>query len=109
MLVYSDEAYTMASIFYNTVKDMSRRGDPKAMELFQMLEPFFKRPRRASAQPTEKQVERDMHAFIHGKRDGKIVIENITPKLTGGVHKIIDEKFTDSAAFRESEQGEVKE
>jgi hypothetical protein len=77
------------------------------MELFHALQPFFKRPKRASAEPTEKELERDLHALIHGKKDGKIVIENVKPKLTGGKHKVVDERFADSAQFRKSEEGEI--
>jgi hypothetical protein len=109
MLVYSNEAFGMALIYYNNVKEMSRRGDPKAMELFRTLQPFFRKPRRASAEPTEKELERDIHALIHGKKDGKIVIENVKPKLTGGKHKVVDEKFADSAQFKETIQGSQKE
>jgi hypothetical protein len=41
--------------------------------------------------------------------DGKIVIENIRPKLTGGKRKIVDETFKDTTQFRESEGGSIKE
>jgi hypothetical protein len=44
----------------------------------------------------QKQTLRDANALLHGKRDGKIVIENVNPKLTGGKHKVIDEKFDNS-------------
>jgi hypothetical protein len=37
------------------------------------------------------------------------VIENIKPKATGGVHKVIDERFSDSAQYRETEEGEMRE
>jgi len=109
MLVYSNEAYGMSLIFYNMVKEMSKRGNPKAMELFRTLQPFFKKQKKASGEPTEKELERDLHALIHSKKDGKIVIENIKPKLTGGVHKVVDEKFTDNIAVKESAEEDVKE
>jgi hypothetical protein len=109
MLVYSDEGFGMSLIYYNSVKEISRRGDPSAMELFRALQPFFKRPKRASAEPTEKELERDLHALIHGKKDGKIVVENVKPKLAGGKHKVVDEKFADSAQFKETAEGEIKE
>jgi hypothetical protein len=108
MLVYSNEGFSMSLIYYNSVKEMSRRGDPSAMELFRALQPFFKRPKRASAEPTEKELERDLHALIHGKKDGKIVIENVKPKLVGGKHKVVDEKFADSAQFKETDEGGIK-
>jgi hypothetical protein len=37
------------------------------------------------------------------------VVENIKPKLTGGVHKVIDEQFTEDAQFKATEEGEIKE
>jgi len=107
MLVYSNEAYGMSLIFYNMVKEMSKRGNPKAMEIFRTLQPFFKKQRRVSAEPTEKEFERDLHALVHSKKDGKIVIENITPKLTGGVHKVVDDVYSGHAAVKES--AEVQE
>jgi len=102
MLVYSNEAFTMSLIFYNTVKEMSRRGDPKAMELFRMLQPFFRRQGRPSAEPTEKELERDLHALIHGKKDGKIVVENITPAKAAGARKVVDDVYKGRAAVKES-------
>jgi hypothetical protein len=44
-----------------------------------------------------------------GKHDGKIVIENIRPRLTGGTRKIVDETFKDTAKFKDSEEGEITE
>jgi len=41
--------------------------------------------------------------------DGKIVIENIRPKLTGGSRKIVDETFKDTAKFKDDIEGEIIE
>jgi len=109
MLVYSDEAYRLSGIFYNNVKELSRRGNPMAMELFHTLQPFFKRPKRAGAPLSEKEELRDAKAISRGKKDGKIIFENISPKLTGGVHKVIEEKFNDSESFSEKADGEIKQ
>ena len=108
MMVYSDDAFQMALIFYNMVREMSRRGDPEAMEIFDALRPFFRRPRRASAEPTAKDLERDLHALIHGKADGKIVVENETPKITGGARKVVDEVRRGRAAIKETLEEEEK-
>jgi hypothetical protein len=48
-------------------------------------------------------------ALIKGTKDGKVIIENIKPKFSGGVHKIIDEQFKDSTRFKETEEGEIEE
>jgi hypothetical protein len=109
MMIYSDDAYSMALNYYNMVKEMSRQGDPEAMELYRELKTYFKRAKRVSDEPTEKQQMRDANAFIKGRKHGKLLIENVKPKLTGGVHKVIDEKFTNSARFRESEEGDIEE
>ena len=52
MLIYSNEGFIMASMFYNTVKEMSRRGDPTANALFRTLRPFFERPKRPNTKTT---------------------------------------------------------
>jgi hypothetical protein len=58
MIVYSDDAFSMALIYYN--------------------------------------------ALIHGKKDGKIVVENISPKTTAGVRKVVDDTRRSKAAVRET-------
>jgi len=44
-----------------------------------------------------------------GKHDGRLVIENRKPKLTGGKRKIIDETFRDKAEFKETDDAEITE
>jgi len=58
---------------------------------------------------TEKQQIRDAKSAILGKHDGKIVIENIRPKLTGGIHKVIDETYKDTAKFKDDIDGSITE
>ena len=109
MLVYSDEAFTMSLIFYNMVREMSRRGDPVAMELFNTLRPFFRRRRPADAEPTTKELERDLHALLHGTKEGKIVVENETPVIKRGARKIVDDVHKSKAALKESAEEEITE
>jgi len=110
MLVYSDDAFTMSTIFYRMVQTMSRRGDPQAIQLFRTLSPFFTpRNKRANAEPTAKEIERDLHALIHGTADGKMLIENESPKTTKGVRKVVDEVSRGRAAIKESIQAEIKD
>lgn len=90
LLIYSYDAYSMSLIFYKMVKEMSRRGEPVAVELFKELRPFFKRTRRAGAPVTGKRAERDLRALMHGKKDGELIVKNISPKLSGGARGIID-------------------
>jgi hypothetical protein len=108
-LIYSDDAYSMALLFYNNVKAMARRGDPMAKALAATLKTYFKKSKPSSAEPTNKKILRDVKALERGTKDGKIVIENVKPHMTGGVHKVVDETFKGKVEFKESEQGGVKE
>jgi hypothetical protein len=109
MMVYSDDAYSMARIFYANVREMSRRGDPMAKALETELKTYFKTSRKVSNKQNEKELERHAHALIHGTKDGVLKIENISPKVTGGVHRVVDETFKGKAGFKETDEGGVKE
>jgi hypothetical protein len=103
MLIYSNEGFIMASMYYNTVKEMSRRGDPTANALFRTLEPFFRRPKRPNTKTTMKQAEHDFEGLLKGTKEGSILIENIAPKITGGERKIVDNVRKGSLSVKEQE------
>jgi hypothetical protein len=105
----ADITYTDALEFYASVREAAKRRIDGAETIHRELEVFFRRTRAKGDEPTGKELERDIKALIHGKRDGKIVIENIKPKLTGGGRKVIDEKFTDSGQFKEIDEGKITE
>jgi hypothetical protein len=105
----ADVAYTDALEFYSSVREAAKRRVDAAETLHNALSIFFKHHKGETEQPTEKQELRDAKSLIHGKHDGKIVIENIRPKLTGGKRKIVDETFRDTAKFRDDVEGEVIE
>jgi hypothetical protein len=109
MMIYSDDAYSMALNYYNTVKEQAKQGDNEAVELYDELKKSFKRKKRISETPTGKEIIKDVKALERGTKDGKIVIENIKPKLTGGVRKVIDDVHKGKAEFKESEDGEIIE
>jgi hypothetical protein len=109
MMIYSDDAYSMALNYYNMVKEMSKQGDPTAMELYRELLPFFKRPKRTSSEPTEKELERDLHALIHGKADGKIEVISERPKASAGKRVLVDEVNRGRAAIKQTAEAEIEE
>ena len=104
MLTYSDEAYSLSLIFYNSVKELARRGNPDAITLYRQLQPFFRRrnPEHGSKPPTEHETLRDAKALLHGHKDGKIVIENERPHLSEGKRIIVDETHRDKANLKET-------
>jgi hypothetical protein len=106
----SDIAYTDALEFYASVREAAKRRVDAAESIFHELARFFKSlGRKPEEEPTEKQAKRDFNALLHGKHDGKLVIENIKPKLSGGKRKIVDQTFKDTEEFKESFEGEIKE
>jgi len=108
LLLTGDEAFRIALMYYNSVRDASRRRVPGAMALFNMLQPFFKSAsRRRSDEPTEQEVERDVKALLHGKKDGEIIIKNESPHTTGGVHEVIDQVHKGHTAVKETLEEEI--
>jgi hypothetical protein len=61
----------------------------------ELFDTYFERKKSsdksADKPETEKELLRDIKGYIHGTKDGKVVIENIKPKLTGGVHRVLSE------------------
>jgi hypothetical protein len=101
--------YTDALEYYAGVREAAKRRVDPAETLDRDLATFFKRSPQTGKEPTEKQLKRDMNALLRGKKDGKIIIENEKPKITGGSRKVVDETFKDSAEYKETEEGSIKE
>jgi hypothetical protein len=108
-LIYSDDAYSMALLFYNNVKSMAKRGDPMARALADTMKTYFKKKKSDPVEPTNREILRDVKALERGTKDGKIVIENIKPHMTGGVHKVVDDIRTGHTAIKESDEADIKE
>jgi hypothetical protein len=45
---------------------------------------------------------------MKGKKDGEIIIRNISPKTAGGAREIIDETFDKNTSFKETDEGSIK-
>jgi len=65
--------------------------------------------RKTQEEPTKKQLRRDINALERGKKDGEVIIKNVSPKTIGGKREIIDETFKDSARFKGSIEGDIEE
>ena len=105
----ADVAYTDALEFYASVREAAKRRVDAAETLHHELSAFFKRRPSMQDEPTEKKARRDFNSLLHGKHDGKLIIENISPKATRGKRKIIDEMFKDTAQFKETESADFVE
>jgi hypothetical protein len=105
----SDMVYTNALEYYSQVQDAARRRIDSAESIYNELHSFFRRGPMESDQPTKKQLKRDFNALERGKKDGEIIIKNVRPKTTGGKHEVIDETFKDTASFKETDEGSIKE
>ena len=107
-LVMGDEAYRLALSYYGAVRDAAKRRVLGAQELFNILRQFFVSLRRSKNEPTEQEEERDFRALLHGVKDGKIIIENERPHLTGGKHIVVDETHKEKEHWKATEEGKVE-
>jgi len=105
----ADIAYTDALEFYASVREAAKRRVDAAETIHNELSIFFKRRRGETEEPTEVKAKRDFNSLLHGKHDGKIVVENIKPKLSGGKRKVIDETFRDTTQFKGMIEGDIQE
>jgi len=105
----SDIVYTDALEFYASVREAAKRRVDAAESIHSELARFFKRTGRNSEEPTAKQLKRDVNALLSGKRDGKIVIENVKPKAVAGKRKVVDKKFADSVKLKDTDGYEYED
>ena len=104
LLQSGDRAFRLALMYYNTVRDLARAGDPGARDVFNTLSLFFKRGStgRAGEEPTEREVLRDAKALIRGSREGEIVIKSKSPAAaaTAKERVLLDETVSTSKRNR---------
>jgi hypothetical protein len=108
----SDMIYTDALEYYSQVQDAAERRIDSAESIYAELHDFFRnmgQHETGEAAPTNKKVKRDINALMRGTKDGEVIIKNIKPKTTGGTHEVIDETFRDTAKFKDTEEGEIRE
>jgi hypothetical protein len=105
----ADLCFRDALRIYASLQEQTRARVPGASPLFEALRDFFRRRRRTGDEPTEAELERDIKRLLHGTADGEIIIKNESPKVSGGVHTVVDSIHTGRSAFKETEHGEINE
>ena len=100
----ADIAYTDALGFYGSVREAANRGVDAAETIHKDLETLFKHKKTADGKITQKKAITDAKAVIRGEKDGKIEVENISPKLTGGKRKIIDERYNSDFQYKNTDR-----
>jgi AcrR family transcriptional regulator len=105
----ADLCYRDALRIYGSLQEQTRARVPGAAPLFEALQDFFRRRRRPGEEPTEKELERDIKRLLHGTADGEIVIENVSPKVSGGVHRVVDNVHKGKTVIKETEEAVIDE
>ena len=90
LLLAGDDAFRMARTYYASVRAAARSQLPGAQQVYQLLNLFWRRPRRASDEPTMMELERDFRRVLHGMKDGIVSAQHESPTTSGGVHEVID-------------------
>jgi len=107
LLLLGDEAFREAMIFYGSVRDASLRRVQGARELFRIMQQFYRRQKSHGDEPTESEVERDVRALLHNKKEGEIIIRNEKAHSEGGEHLVIDHTHSHHDALQHSKEGET--
>jgi hypothetical protein len=94
LAVVGDAAYHDALAFYSEVKQATAQRIPGAEAVYNDLKTYFKRSKSKSDKPTEAQIERDVRALLHDTKEGKVLIENEHPAVSGGERKVVDEVYS---------------
>ncbi|MCL2117988.1 MAG: fibronectin type III domain-containing protein [Planctomycetaceae bacterium] len=109
LLIASDDAFRMANTYYATVRTAARRQLPEAAQVFQMIDLFWRRPRRTTEEPTIPEVERDLRALLRGTKDGEIIVRNESDQIVKGERVIIDNTMkAQSSKFKVQSEGEAE-
>ena len=90
LLIAGDDAFRLAGSYYATARDWARRKNPEAQQVFHMLNLFWQRARRPSEEPTNKQVEHDVHGLLNGTKEGEVTVRNEGDHVTKGKRTVID-------------------
>ena len=94
LLTCHDTLYRDGLRIYRNLQEQARARVPGAEDLYQILRQFFhlrRRPRATNAEPTMREMKRDINRVLHGTADGEIIIKNESPHMVGGVHEVIDD------------------
>ena len=105
MNIFGNIGFNFALAYYANVRTIADHAKTEpAISVFNILRRFFKRKRthQTGSEPTEMQLERDLRALLHGRKDGEIIIKNETPHTAGGIHEVIDSVHTGHSAVKES-------
>jgi len=89
-----NDAYRLALLYYNTVRDAARLGDVGVRTVFDALRPFFAnrgRTRAAEEAPTQRQAIRDAKAIIRGEKDGEVLIKGKRRAVTAKELEVFDD------------------
>ena len=100
---FVDQVSDLALDYYKQVKVRADRGDPQAIELYRILRTCFTRGRRrTSAEPTNKEIERNVHAILTHKKDGEILVTGKAPKVIAGETTVVDDVRKGKAMVKET-------
>jgi hypothetical protein len=112
MNVFGNLGYEFSLAYYNNVRAIAERTkDKTAVSVFDILRQYFNRKRTPDmgGEPSEKKVERDIHAVLHGHKSGEVTVSGEEKHTaTGGGHSIVDNTYKEKGGeFKETVSGAI--
>jgi hypothetical protein len=110
-LLASDAAYHYALEYYASVKEAARQRIPGAEAEYNLLSKYFKKSKSSKDDnaPTEAQIERDVRSLLRGSKEGRIIVENENPDLSGGKRRLVDETHSGHSTIKTITEENEKE
>jgi hypothetical protein len=93
LLIAGNEAFRIAGAYYTLAREGAKRNNPEAVQVYDMLRLFWKRPRRIMEEPTEMEMLRDAKALLRGRKDGMVSVRNESDSVIKGKKVIVDNTF----------------
>ena len=90
LLIAGDNAFRVAGTYYAFARTGARQRNPDALQVFQLLQLFWRRRHRTSEEPTIPELHRDINGLFHDTKDGEITIRNESDCVIKGEKVIID-------------------
>ena len=93
LLIAGNDAFRLAGAYYTAAREGARQKNPEAVQVYDMLKSFWKRPRRIMDEPTEMEMLRDAKALLRGRKDGQVSISNESDSVIKGKKVLVDNTF----------------
>jgi hypothetical protein len=90
LLLAGNDAMFRASLYYGLAREGARKRNGEAVQVYNMLRPFWTNRRKKSGEPTQKKVISKAKGLQNGTLDGSLLIDRESDTVTKGDMLVVD-------------------